>query len=279
MGAAQPKYYTSYTNNNNGQSQSSRGSGGISTRPDAEENYPNLIDLVRHAWLGIGKLYVAAKYLVHSIKHNLFEKPRVPYFKLGILAVAMFLVFKEDLRFTLNLKVPTWLFGQSAGSATPDGVAQFGLAQSIALPSHQASTETTRTSGTSNELVDAYIKRFRRVAVLEMQQFGIPASIKMAQALLESQAGTLNDAVTSNNHFGAPLRNTPVATAWESWRAHSLYLQNEYPELFKYGKNYQRWAKELDKKGYNTSKDYAQQLINIIEQFQLNKLDEMGSVQ
>ena len=113
---------------------------------------------------------------------------------------------------------------------------------------------------------------------MEMQQFGVPASIKMAQALLESQAGTINEATVSNNHFGAPLRNTPVATAWESWRAHSLLLQNEHPELFKYGNNYKRWAKALEKIGYNQSKNYSEQLIQLIEQYQLQKLDEMGSV-
>ncbi|MDX2071326.1 MAG: glucosaminidase domain-containing protein [Haliscomenobacter sp.] len=278
MGASQPKYHTNYSNEN-GPHRNGRPSAGIATHNHPDENYPNLIDLVRQTWMGIGKLYVAGKYLVHSIKHNLFEKPRVPYFKLGILAVAMFLVFKEDLRFTLNLKLPSWLIGQSSQNADQAGVAQFGMAQSIALPTKPGGTETARTSNPQEAQIDAYIKRFRRVAVMEMQQFGVPASIKMAQALLESQAGTLNDAVVSNNHFGIPLRNTPVATAWESWRAHSLYLRNEHPELFKYGTNFKRWAKALEKMGYNPMDDYAQHLVQIIEHYQLDKLDTMGAEQ
>lgn len=278
MGASQPRYYTT-NSNESGQRRNGRPSAGIATHNNAEENYPNLIDLVRQTWMGIGKLYVAGKYLVHSIKHNLFEKPRVPYFKLGILAVAMFLVFKEDLRFTLNLKLPSWLIGQSTQNIEQSGVTQFGMAQSIALPTKPSSTESTRTSNPQEAQIDAYIKRFRKVAVNEMQQYGVPASIKMAQALLESQAGTLNDAVVSNNHFGIPLRNTPVATAWESWRAHSLYLLNEHPELFKYGTNYKRWAKALEKMGYNPMDDYAQHLTQIIEHYQLNKLDAMGAEQ
>lgn len=278
MGASQPRYHTNYSNES-GPNRNGRPSAGIATHNNAEENYPNLIDLVRQTWMGVGKLYVAGKYLVHSIKHNLFEKPRVPYFKLGILAVAMFLVFKEDLRFTLNLKLPSWLMGQSTQNSDQAGVAQFGMAQSIALPTKPSSTEGIRTSNPQEAQIDAYIKRFRRVAVIEMQQFGVPASIKMAQALLESQAGTVNDAVVSNNHFGMPLRNTPVATAWESWRAHSLYLRNEHPELFKYGTNYKRWAKALAKMNYNPMDDYAQHLIQIIEQYQLYKLDAMGAEQ
>lgn len=276
MGAAQPNYYTNYSNES-GQRRSGRPSAGVSPRPHDEDNYPNLIDLVRQTWLGIGKLYVAGKYLVHSIRHNLLEKPRVPYLKLGILAVAAFLVFKEDLRLTLNLKVPSWLISQSNPGNDAAGAAQFGLGQSMARPTANKPAESARTSTAPANQVEAYIQRFRRVAVLEMQQFGVPASIKMAQALLESQAGTNEAAVLHNNHFGAALRNTPVATAWESWRAHSQYLRNEHPELFKYGKNYKRWAKALDKMGYNPNKNYAQELIQIIEHYQLQKLDVLSA--
>lgn len=278
MGASQPKYYTTYSNEN-GPRRNGRPSAGVSTPQNNDDNYPNLIDLVRQTWLGIGKLYIAGKYLVHSIKHNLFEKPRVPYFKLGILAVAMFLVFKEDLRFTINLKLPSWLIGSAAKNTDRVGVAQFGMAQSIALPTTTKHAEKERTSNAQDTQIEAYIQRFRRIATIEMQQYGVPASIKMAQALLESQAGTLNDAVVSNNHFGLPLHNTPVATAWESWRAHSLYLRNEHPELFKYGSDYKRWAKALEKMDYNPMDDYANHLIKIIQQYQLDKLDKLEAAQ
>lgn len=278
MGASQPKYYTNYSNES-GPRRNGRPSAGVSTPQHQDDNYPNLIDLVRQTWLGAGKLYVAGKYLVHSIKHNLFEKPRLPYFKLGILAVAMYLVFKEDLHFTLNLKVPSWLIGASAKASDPVGVTEFGMGQSLAVATSVKTSEQDRTSSTQEAQIQAYIQRFRRVAVGEMQQFGIPASIKMAQALLESQAGTLNEAVLSNNHFGLPLRNTPVATAWESWRAHSLYLHNEHPELFKYGTNYKRWAKALEKMNYNPMNDYAQHLIQIIEHYELQKMDQLAAAQ
>lgn len=278
MGASQPRYYTN-SSNESGPRRNGRPSAGVSPQSQQDDNYPNLIDLVRQTWLGLGKLYVAGKYLVHSIKHNLFEKPRLPYFKLGILAVAMYLVFKEDLHFTLNLKVPSWLIGASTKEADPLGANQFSMAQSIALPTSSKPKEQERTSSTQEAQIQAYLQRFRRIAVIEMQQYGVPASIKMAQALLESQAGTLNDAVVSNNHFGMPLRNTPVATAWESWRAHSLYLRNEHPELFKYGNNYKRWAKALEKMDYNPMDNYGQHLIDIIEHYQLHKLDNMKAEQ
>ncbi len=144
----------------------------------------------------------------------------------------------------------------------------------------------------------AYIHRFSDVAKVEMEKFGIPASIKLAQALLESQAGKSPLAVRHNNHFGIKCfsRNCRkghcsnfqddshkdffriYGTAWESFRAHSLMLkQNErYQNLFRHSRaDYRAWANGLAGAGYATDPDYAQKLIRLIERHGLDRYDEV----
>ncbi len=140
-----------------------------------------------------------------------------------------------------------------------------------------------------------YIKRFGRVAVAEMKKYGIPASITLAQGLLESDVGESRLATNSNNHFGIKCfsRNCHKGhcsnftddshkdffrnykTAWESYRAHSIFLQGDrYKHLQKLGTtDYKGWATGLRKAGYATDKRYANKLIQIIEFLDLHEYD------
>lgn len=140
----------------------------------------------------------------------------------------------------------------------------------------------------------AYIRRFQLVAIYEMKKYGIPASIKMAQGLLESTAGESDLATASRNHFGmkcfqrgcapghclnyaddtARDRFRVYATAWESWRAHSELLSNErYTPLHEYGLDYKSWAYGLKRLGYATAPNYAIKLIRLIQRYRLDELD------
>jgi len=140
-----------------------------------------------------------------------------------------------------------------------------------------------------------YVKRFAEVARSEMEQFGIPASITLAQGLLESSAGKSPLAKQANNHFGIKcfskkckkghcknfsddhhkdfFRTYP--SAWESFRAHSLFLQkNRYKHLLDLEKtDYRNWAVGLKKAGYATDPNYAKKLIRLIESLDLGKYD------
>jgi len=140
-----------------------------------------------------------------------------------------------------------------------------------------------------------YIKRFAPVAISERKKYGVPASIKLAQALLESNSGESRLAQQNNNHFGIKcfkknckkghcrnftddshkdfFRNYP--NNWESYRAHSLFLQRDrYKGLQKLGvEDYKGWAYGLKKAGYATDKKYAEKLIRIIEFFNLDDFD------
>lgn len=139
-----------------------------------------------------------------------------------------------------------------------------------------------------------YIDRFKKIAVTEMHKYGIPASIKMAQGLHESNNGKSKLAKNANNHFGVKCVSTKCEeghcirytddshkdffrkykTSWHSWRAHSKFLQKKrYKGLQGFGKDYKKWAYGLKKAGYATDPNYPQKIIKIIEQNNLQKLD------
>lgn len=142
-----------------------------------------------------------------------------------------------------------------------------------------------------------YVERFAPVAIAEMRKYGIPASVTLAQALLESNAGDSQLATRSNNHFGIKcfsksckkghcvnfsddshkdffIRYTNV---WGSYRAHSELLQgkNAYRALFNLAPaDYRAWARGLSKAGYATDKRYAEKLIALIENLELQQYDQ-----
>lgn len=141
-----------------------------------------------------------------------------------------------------------------------------------------------------------YIKKHSQIAVSEMDKYGIPASIILAQAGLEGKWGTSLLARRDNNHFGVKCfsKSCPPGhctnhtddhhkdffrkykSSWESYREHSQFLMKyRYRELLQYGKNYKLWAKGLKDFGYATDPDYDRKLIQIIEAYGLNKLDDL----
>lgn len=144
---------------------------------------------------------------------------------------------------------------------------------------------------------EAYVKRFGHIAQSEMRKYGIPASIKLAQGLIESNAGESALSKRNNNHFGMKCfsRNCKKGhcsnftddshkdffrtykSAWESYRSHSKMLNGErYRHLLQLEKtNYKSWAFGLKKAGYATDKRYAQKLINIIEELKLHEFDKI----
>ncbi len=142
-----------------------------------------------------------------------------------------------------------------------------------------------------------YIERFARVAITEMEKYGVPASITLAQALLESDAGASKLALESNNHFGIKCRRECLdctcrnyadddkydmfrvfSTAWESFRTHSRLMHDDrYKHLLQYGNDYRKWAEGLEAAGYATDPQYAEKLIQIIEFFDLFLFDRQAA--
>lgn len=140
---------------------------------------------------------------------------------------------------------------------------------------------------------EAYIEQWKAVAVRKMKEHGIPASITLAQGLLESGNGNSKLAREANNHFG--IKCTPDWTggksyhdddqkndcfrkykdAAQSYEDHAKFLQKpRYAALFELKPtDYEGWAKGLKKAGYATDPAYPQKLIALIERYRLHELD------
>lgn len=150
-------------------------------------------------------------------------------------------------------------------------------------------------SGDPKNSVVSYISEWRDVAVQQMNEHGIPASITLAQGILESRYGTSKLAVDGNNHFGIKCNGWPGAkiyhdddaknecfrkymSAAASYEDHSLFLtqRSRYAFLFEYEiTDYKKWAKGLKKAGYATNPKYANLLIELIEKYELNEYDQI----
>ena len=145
-----------------------------------------------------------------------------------------------------------------------------------------------------------YIFKWRRVAVEHMEEYGIPASITMGQAILESGYGNGYLARVANNHFcikcksswtGATITHADddpndcfrvYDSAEDSFRDHADFLNegSRYDFLFAYdADDYKSWAKGLKKAGYATANDYAERLIGIIERYNLHLLDKKNGIE
>lgn len=144
-----------------------------------------------------------------------------------------------------------------------------------------------------------YIEQYSQDAITQMHKYDIPASITMAQGILESSNGNSKLAVKGNNHFGIKCHNWEGKKIYEdddkknecfrkydnalaSFEDHSLFLKkyNRYAFLFDYKiTDYKSWAKGLKSAGYATNKKYAELLIKLIEENQLYELDKVKETQ
>ena len=144
-----------------------------------------------------------------------------------------------------------------------------------------------------------YIENYKDLAINEMKRSGIPASITLAQAMLESDNGNSTLARKANNHFGIKCHSDwnggtiyhdddrrgecfrRYKSVYESYIDHSDFLVNgnRYSFLFDLEPtDYKAWSRGLQKAGYATSRTYAQLLIKIIEDNQLYVFDKGGSL-
>lgn len=143
---------------------------------------------------------------------------------------------------------------------------------------------------------EEYVSKWNRIAVEEMIQHNIPASITLAQGILESASGNSDLAVNGNNHFGIKCHDWTgkkmfkdddtknecfrvYSNAEESFVDHSLFLagRQRYAKLFTFDKtDYKSWAKGLKEAGYATNPKYPDLLIDIIEQMNLTQYDNAG---
>ncbi|NJL74376.1 MAG: glucosaminidase domain-containing protein [Saprospiraceae bacterium] len=157
------------------------------------------------------------------------------------------------------------------------------------------SFEVKWTTGIRDEDAISYINRFIKTAQNEHKLYQIPASITMAQALLESNCGKSRLAEKNNNHFGIKCfsKNCEKGhcsnfeddhhkdffriynSAWKSYREHSIFLNGKrYKDLQQFGNNYKSWAEGLSNAGYATDPNYDKKIIELIERFNLGIYDK-----
>ena len=141
---------------------------------------------------------------------------------------------------------------------------------------------------------EAYIDLYKKIAIDKMKEYHIPASITLAQGILESGSGNSRLAQKANNHFGIKCHKGWTGKTFymdddakdecfrkynkveDSYRDHSLFLtqRGRYSFLFDYDtKDYKSWAYGLKKAGYATNPKYPQLLIRIIEKYDLAQYD------
>lgn len=153
---------------------------------------------------------------------------------------------------------------------------------------------STGNRGNYANATEAYIANYKSIAQEEMRKYKIPASITLAQGILESASGQGRLAVEANNHFGIKCHNWTGGKIYhddderqecfrkykhanESFEDHSTFLstRSRYAKLFKLDiDDYKGWARELRAAGYATDKKYPEKLIGLIERFELYKYDE-----
>lgn len=146
-----------------------------------------------------------------------------------------------------------------------------------------------------NTAFEQYIEQYKSIAIEEMHKYGIPASITLAQGLLESGAGSSELSLRGNNHFGIKCHGWQGRTIYhdddfsgecfraydnpiQSFEDHSLFLakRDRYRRLFLLPlTDYRGWARGLKACGYATNPRYAQKLIDIIENYELNVYDQL----
>lgn len=236
------------------------------------------------------------------------------WYKLAFLGCCTFFAFQKDLNFNLNFKAKTAAALETIASPTAQPVALnvsnietaaaknkkgsghflFGTVFSAKGVPTRVEKPIVMTEKVKKQL--AYVKKYADIAQKEMAQYGIPASVTLAQGLIETNAGASSLATKNNNHFGIKCFSKKCSkghcsnfsddshkdffrtykNAAESFRSHSeLLVGKRYKHLKKLGTtNYKDWAIGLKKAGYATDKNYHNKLISLVENLHLYKYDE-----
>ncbi len=182
------------------------------------------------------------------------------------------------------------------------------ISKSSSKEATSASSAVSRSGAAGADRNQAYAAQFGAAATLEMERDGIPASITLAQGILESGAGTSELAQNANNHFGIKCgsgwsgksyqkqdddkdaNGNPVQSCFrkynkveDSFHDHGEFLRDPKKE-FRYGflfkldrTDYKGWAEGLEAAGYSTSPTYSEKLVDIIERYKLYEYDTPGS--
>lgn len=222
----------------------------------------------------------------------IFQIFRNHWFKIAIIAIFTTFFLKKEISFQINMrnkesqpKVKSqsgrYTENQSDNQSKDAFLSLFNLLD--LLPSGKNLKETFEE--TSHDQKVAFVKRFGKVAKDEQNKYGIPASVILAEAMIQSSVGSRELSLKYNNFFALPCGKywkgeqttegvecyRAYASAWESFRDHSTFIINsiEKPN----SKEYKAWIAKITD-SFGTKDDYAQLLVEVIEQYELYLLDK-----
>lgn len=249
-----------------------------------------ILQRLRRSWIAFR--FQANRYTLGAFR-------RQAAFKIGLLALVGYLFFgpQDGWSGIITREGHRQFVSQDEETTLDVGATDGGGPGNAHKPKVKTKSETAPVG--ADELYDQqareYVERFHKIAQVEMEKYGIPASISLAQGLVESRAGTSKLARQANNHFGMKCFSRQCArghcmnatddshkdffriytSPWESWRAHSIMLSSgRYASLKKYGRDYRQWAYGLKRLGYATNRSYAEKLIGMIQRFDLQRFDQ-----
>ncbi|TXF87689.1 mannosyl-glycoprotein endo-beta-N-acetylglucosamidase [Neolewinella aurantiaca] len=243
------------------------------------------------------------KLLLNELYQRVHKQVTSPWTKLVVLACLTLLFTQREFSFNVSIGggdgwlsvKETSVFNNSAGGPTISGGAAGAEAVTEAKLTGYVAPAKEWTARQKKQL--AYVDRFKLVALAEMETHGIPASITLAQGLLESGTGRSTLARKNNNHFGIKcfskkcrkghcsnhsddhhkdfFRN--FETPEESYREHSkVLMKSRYKSLFTLAKtDYKNWSHGLRKAGYATDPRYGDKLVRMIEDLELWRYDRL----
>lgn len=247
--------------------------------------------LFRQIWMRVRRTWVAFRFRANRVTFGLLERKKI--FQVGGLVAATYVLFFTN-----------WIIGTSSPSAAYGGES-VDTALEVGADSKPKNSKPVNW-GTKNDaapvspkyltddMTNDYVSRFSKIAITEMEKYGVPASISLAQGLIESRAGTSKLAVSNNNHFGIKCFSRrckkghcsnftddthkdffrKFTAPWDSWREHSRMISTgRYAKLKKHGRDYRKWSVGLKQLGYATDATYDRKLIGIIEKYELWKYD------
>ena len=213
---------------------------------------------------------------------------RIPWIKVILIGLAAYFLILKDVNLNWDRDTITTIKAKGKSYDAVSTKASLIQVSNPFAPSDLADLKTKEGF--------AFVRDYMNIAVDEMHKTGIPASIKMAQAMVESNCGKSRLAANNKNFFGIKCfsKRCPkghctnanddhhkdffrkYSSEESSWEDHSRLLQKDrYKSLFALGNDYEAWAHGLKKAGYATDKKYAQKLISTIRKYHLNRLDEL----
>lgn len=256
----------------------------------AQQHNPELAELLKQVFAILMKPLIALRaklYRTFLKPFKKLEEKNIPVFRIGVVCLICALIYSKNISFALSIGNP--LASNGIDGSTVSNSEDDGYAMSV------NEYAPVGVDGLKERTAEQYIKRYKKLAITEMEKFGIPASITLGQALIESRAGNSRLARENNNHFGVKCFSKKCKkghctnhkddhhkdffrsyeSVWESYRNHSQFLQKgRYSDLKNHGKNYKKWAAGLKKAGYATDKKYDKKLISVIERHKLYQYDK-----